>query len=195
MSPAYLSDFSTSGQGGSANRSAESNNAPVSHFETEMLNAGLSFDQHLSFSENWPPDTNSLGQCPNASSDFMNGIRAFDDFEADSLSRMSETAWATLAEHPTEIPGADSLSGQMIVDSKEVEKDSQGRIRLTLENPAVETTKAVVEAVLNARGKMSMEADTASTVTLTLEDVTTATVKTVLHILFESKTKIKMEAN
>lgn len=163
-SPPYLGDCLMSGRRGSANGNVEDRRVSSSQFETQRLHVDLSYDQQIDFPGGWRPLTNGLEQCPNAS-EFMNGSTARKDFDSDSLSSMSETTWTNPAEHRTQMLETNCPHGQQIVDPKTVVQDNQACIRLIMESPAVETTKAVIEAILNARGKMSMEVDTASTVT------------------------------
>ena len=194
-SSSYLSDFSTSGPSCPDNRSTEGNDASVSLLDTGDLDVGLPFDQQMSFSDGWQTEVNGLEHCPLSSSEFSNSVPALENLNVESLSILSDTTWTTSAEHHTLTPDIDVSCPQTSVESSAGDQGNRGRIRLIMETPAVEITKAVVEAVWSARGEMSLEADEFSRVALTLENVTTATLQTVMHILFESKTKIQMQAN
>lgn len=194
-SPSYLGDFSTIVPACPNNRSTGGNDAPVSLLDTGDLNVGLSFDQEMSFSDGWQTEANGLEHCPLSSLDFANNVTALDNLDAESQSIFSETTWTTPAEHHTLIPDTDIPFPQTSVESSAGDQGNRGRVRLIMESPTVDVSKAVVEAVLSAPGEMSLEADEFSRVALTLENVTGTTLQTVLHILFESKTKIQMQTN
>ncbi|KAI9884341.1 MAG: hypothetical protein M1823_003880 [Watsoniomyces obsoletus] len=194
LSTGYAVNTPTSATTRSGSRSI----ASISPFETPDMDSNMFFEQPFNFLD-WSASPRALDhETPNLS-DVMSCATTFDSFPAPSLPAQSDPSWVQFVEQtgtsrtqePTTIPS--QVLTATTTSSIAAGKDS--KIRLVLEAPSIETTNAVMELLLKAGAKVSMEADTRCVVTLILENVMTATINAVLEVLIRSRTKIRMEAN
>lgn len=181
----------------SASRSVSLSLAQICPFESSSVDTGLIEDQHLNFFDTWSTSPGMPDSEISPSSDVASCAEAPEDITAASLTTSRDVTWTSPVErHPDGLDADRNPKFEVTsAASDSTDGSKPSRVRLVMEDPTIETTNAVVEVLLNAGSKVSMEADSRSIVTLHLEDVTTGTVHALLQVLFRRRTKIQLETN
>ncbi len=194
LSTGYAVNTPTSATTRSGSRSI----ASISPFDTPDMDSNMFFEQPFNFLD-WSASPRAQDHETPTLTDVMSCTNNFDSFPTQSLPTQSDPSWIQFVEQTGAGRSQDpSIPSQVLAaatTSSSIAAGKNSKIRLVLEAPAIETTNAVMELLLKAGAKVSMEADTRCLVTLTLENVMTATINAVLEVLIRSRTKIRMEAN
>lgn len=164
----------------------------LSHMQMEDVN----LDQFLDFSDLYGGTSNlssvSTGITTPWPSDSATDVTSFDDVNHTSAP-LSTDGFSEM-----DLSNDQSNSNCLIARAhgfheQDTDANRQSQVRLVIDSPIEETSRAIVNSILRAQAKVSMTAEADSKLTLILEDISTVKVNALLSILFESGTKFRME--